>query len=103
MRLPKSVNVCGHTYKIIVRKDGTLKIPNAWGTCSPSKKEIEINAAIPKDRIVRVLLHEIRHAYQTESGLSQLLCDELAEVDAEGFASLVTSIFDVKLKTKRAA
>lgn len=70
----------------------------------------EIGSAIYPTRIIKIdntlsgelltltILHELRHAYQFETGLMQILGPQARELDADGFASFLTSIFHLSFK-----
>lgn len=102
MKLPKSVNVCGYQYSIKTVKPSELP-DGVIGLCNGTKKTILLSKEMKGELLVRTVLHEIRHAYQFESGSSQILTGQAMEIDAEGFAALVYSIFDVKFKARKRA
>lgn len=99
MKLPKRINISGHFYSIKrVKPDA---IPGAVGVCQWPERQILLSTEIDGQMLFTTLLHEIRHAWQFESGFTQILHPQSLEVDADSFASLITSIFTVKFKVQR--
>jgi hypothetical protein len=97
MKLPRSLNIHGHTYKIRFAKKGEL--PNGIeGICIFDDRVLLIERGLPVMRQLHVILHEIKHASQKESGLMQIIDHQAMELDAEAFASLVMANFKVTLK-----
>lgn len=98
MKIPKRLNIHGHWYSIRIVKQDSMHLPGQCGSCEYPKREILLSAESDKEMMMLTLLHEIRHAFQFESGLSQVLGTQAMEMDADGFVSLVTSLFDIKFK-----
>lgn len=101
MRIPKSVNVLGHIYKIKIIEETGMHVLGHMGECDYGLREIRIIKNLSEEVSFQVLLHEIRHAYQFESGFAQILDAQAMELDADGFVSLITSLFDLKWKRLR--
>lgn len=89
----KSINVLGHDYQIRL-VDEIKQAPEAGGLCSHPDRIIYISkdCLISKEQSLLYLLHELRHAYQFESGTFQVLGRAGAELDAEGFTSFILSL-----------
>lgn len=100
MKIPKSVNVLGHPYRIKM-VDHLGLVVGQTGECDYNLREIRLLKGLNKESTFQVLLHEIRHAYQFESGFTQILDHQAMELDADGFVSLVTSLFDLRWKRLR--
>ena len=72
--------------------------PYTVGLCDSKDRVISLADGYSPDETLHTLLHEIKHAHQHESGLSQLISNDVMEMDAQGFASLVSGLFEIKFK-----
>jgi hypothetical protein len=91
-RIPKSVNVLGHVYK--VQWVHQAKLGDHRAHVEYPTRIIRMDNELNKNPYYAWLyfLHEVRHAYQFESGMTQLLGQQAMELDADGFASFVASL-----------
>lgn len=90
-KIPRSVNIFGHTYS--VRIVGTDKLASGHaGIAKFPQREILIAKGMGAELTWMTFLHEICHARQFETGLTQVFGSQLAETDCEQFASLITSL-----------
>lgn len=64
MRIPKTLNICGHDYKI-VWKDGLFEgNTECWGVCDSEKNIIYLRKGMNNSQQQEILLHECIHAIQ---------------------------------------
>ena len=91
MKIPRSVNVLGHDYKIRLVAAAKLGAEHD-GVCCYPEREIILNKECEKELRWLAFLHELRHAVQFESGLVQLLGQQSCETDADQFASFISSL-----------
>ena len=91
MKVPKTLQIGGHAWTIRLVKQSEMEHEHA-GECHFEKNEIRILKDLTKEQIQRVLLHEIRHAHQWETGMTQVLQAQTMEMDSESFVSLVLSL-----------
>lgn len=91
--IPKSVNICGHEYQVRWVKQKKL-IKGAGAEVEYPARIISIEDSYKKDKKTAWLffLHEVRHAWQFETGAIQILDEQACELDADGFASFITSL-----------
>ncbi len=90
-KIPRTVNVLGHDYQVRLVKPASLG-GNTVGRCHHPKRLIEISNELSKEERWLIFLHEIRHAYQFESGDTQIMQSQTQEKDCEQFASFVSSL-----------
>jgi len=87
----KIINILGHDYKV-------TKVPQkrlgegVIGLCIFESKQILLLNSLTGELLYRTLLHELRHAFQYESGFTQLLHPQSQEIDCEQFASFIVSL-----------
>lgn len=70
----KDVDVLGTQYTILTVDENDYKddLSNAWGCCDQYRKEILLSKEIENSAaLVRVLRHELIHAFLFESGLAE--------------------------------
>lgn len=92
MKRPKSVNILGHEWKIKYVDEKKLP-PRSWGMCTYPDRTIHIlNKKMCKTMFSVTLLHECRHAWQFESGFSNILDNQAMEIDADSYASFSLSL-----------
>lgn len=91
MKIPKSVNILGHEYKIKRVKQEKLTDGRA-GECEFPTRVITISSEITGEFAYMVLLHEIWHGIQFESGDVQILHDQVIEKHCDRFASVIRSL-----------
>lgn len=96
MKRKNSVNIHGHVWKIRYVKPKQMS-SGAWGQAVYPDREIRILNTLKGEMLKLTLWHECRHAFQFESGLAQILGGQAMELDAEGFASFVSSLKKQKL------
>ncbi len=94
---PKKINVLGHTYRII-EKPKMSESAGHDGLCDATNKIIYLDKGLHKEDKLRVLMHEIMHAYQFESGFCDVLDRQAQELLAEGMAGFLSSILVVKFR-----
>ncbi len=88
-KIPKSVNVCGHVYKVQISKK--LDADVAGLTTFPTRL-IEFSAELEGELRWLTFLHELKHAFDFENGDSQLMHEQTAEKSCEQFASFISSL-----------
>lgn len=76
MKIPKTLKIGGHTYKVIFEKPGKLK-PEDAGYTDRKKNEIVLDTSFPKSQVGVTFFHEVLHALNNE--LDHKLLDSLAE------------------------
>lgn len=93
----------GQEYKIVAHP--TLEADHKCiGRCGGPDNVIEYDVPHHKKyphQLLHTLLHELKHAQQRQSGLSQVISLAVEEVDAETTANMLTQLFDMKLKKVR--
>ena len=87
--IPKSVNILGHTYKIVMTLD--LKGNEAGVTQFP-QRIIKLHKKLTGEMLWLTFLHEIKHAYDFENGDTQLFHPQVQEKQCEQFASFISSL-----------
>lgn len=78
MKIPKSVEILGQTFKIEMRPSKTMK--DALGWCAPNKNRICLVKGMPEDREGEVFIHEVLHAIEKNLSL------KLSEKDINNLA-----------------
>lgn len=97
MRLPKSVIIFGEEYKIEMSSD----LEEATeGITHFDDKLIQLNTNLPKDKILRVLIHEMGHAMFFRNGFDQGIHVQMEEAVVQSFAKLITETFELKIKKR---
>ena len=76
MKIPKSLKIGGHSYKIELVKEGELA-KNDCGSLSRENNKIYIDTKLSDSNRTVTLIHEILHAVNNE--LSESFVDGLAE------------------------
>lgn len=77
MKIPKTLKIGGHTYKIKIEKDR-----ENMGSCDAKSSTIYIDGSMPHDQQESTLIHEVFHAINTTFGndtLTHSLLDSFAE------------------------
>jgi hypothetical protein len=97
VKLPKSVNVLGHDYSVTIVDQKKLPSPSTSAICRYPQREIWICKDLGKELRWLNFLHELRHAFQFEAGLTQILTAQMCEVDCEQFASFIQSLQNQKV------
>ncbi len=107
MKIPKSVNIMGHEYKIEMVKPSQFRMGKAgdvqiasngqMGECEYPTRVIRLSKAYEGKLLYFTLLHEIRHGYQFEMGYPQLMHGQVMELDCESFVSFVMSLKKQKI------
>jgi hypothetical protein len=104
VKIPKKINIMGHEYKIemttpkefagLKNQDSHVQIMSNGevGECEYPTRIIRLSKAVIGKLQYYTLLHEIRHAYQFETGLPQIMTHQVLELDAESFVSLISSL-----------
>lgn len=75
---------------------GLEKDEQAWGRYIGEDQVIELDEGLVNERPVaalRTLFHELKHALNHRSGLTQTLSDAQEEVDCETFANFMVDNF----------
>jgi hypothetical protein len=91
MRLPKSVYVMGHEYKIETMSKQLFEDMDAYGDCSDDKRRIRIYVDTSTGIIRDTLLHEILHACWYLLGLSK---QEEEEKVVNSISTLLIGVLD---------
>jgi len=76
MKLPDSVYVLGHEYKIKEMDERLFKDREAYGDCCNEKRIIRIYCGVAHSLIRDTLLHEILHAFWFLLNISPDECEE---------------------------
>jgi len=76
MKIPKTLKIGGHTYKVILEKPGKMK-PDELGYTDRKKNEIVLDSSFPHDQIGATFFHELLHTINNE--LNHTLLDSFAE------------------------
>ena len=97
MKLPKRIPIGSVMYELRYAKKGELP-SDILGRCFPRLKRIIIAPGRPRPEMFHTLTHELKHALQIETGLSQVLDGQAMEMDAEATANLFTSLFNLSFK-----
>lgn len=91
MKIPKSLKICGHEYKIEI-DNNLMKNLNHYGTTSFVSQTITIDKSFPHSQVVDTLIHEIIHVIDDNIKI------ELEENNVCRLANLLsTTILDNKL------
>ena len=91
MKIPKSINILGHDYKVVWVEPKKME-QNVAGTCSFPDRAIRLSKDLKGEMLWLVFLHECRHAFHYESGHTQIIHPQVQELDCESFASFVSSL-----------
>jgi hypothetical protein len=91
MKLKKSVNILGHEYKVFVLPPSKMPA-NVAGLCEYPQRTIKLSSELKGEMLWLVLLHECRHAFHYEGGMTQIIHPQVQEIDCESFASFVSSL-----------
>jgi Zn-dependent peptidase ImmA (M78 family) len=91
MKVPKSVNVLGHVYKVKIATEKQLGADIAGLTLFP-QRHILINQTFSTELRWLTFLHELKHALDFENGDTQIFEAQAAEKNCEQFASFITSL-----------
>lgn len=97
MKLPKRIPVGSTMYELRYAKKGELP-EHVMGVCHFKKKMILLCKGQQRSDLIHTLVHELKHALQWESGLSQNLDHQTMEMDAQATASMITSLFNLTFK-----
>jgi hypothetical protein len=76
MKIPKTLKIGGHVYKVVIEKPGKMK-PDDLGHIDRKANEIVLDGSFPEDQLSATLFHEIFHAINNE--LTHTLVDSFAE------------------------
>ena len=66
MKIPKTLKICGHTYKVEMRKEPLVDNELVFGCCYQRKQLIVLQEDMSEDRAREVILHECIHAIDDE-------------------------------------
>ena len=91
IKIPKKVNICGHDYSVQIVPQKKLNPGEAGVMRFPQRVILIAKEMSPEIRWL-TFLHEIRHATQYETGMTQIFGKQLAETDCELFVSFITSL-----------
>lgn len=97
MKIPKEIYVKGQHYEIIKVKE-LSETDGSDGETSEHDKTIKYCSKLNNDKLKRAILHEIGHAIQYETGISQALSEEMQEVVTENFANVIVDLFHLRFK-----
>jgi len=90
-KLPKKVNVLGHDWKVEVVHPRVFE-DKRLGEAEYPKRIIRIGKHTPLDMRWPIFLHELKHAYDYESGMCQILDRQAEEIQADNFATFIMSL-----------
>lgn len=94
MRTPKWVPVLNYPYHIKY-----FETPQDLdGACCPKSRLIYLDKRIKDQLLDETLLHEIIHAWQFESGISEVTSEEILEVSCAQLSKFLLSIFSIEFK-----
>lgn len=93
MRIPKSVDVLGETYKVIFIK-GLSEKQGLDGYADPENYVIALDARLKKiPRVLkRVYLHEVAHCFAFESGLAESLSRDACEMFCQNLSGMICQL-----------
>ncbi len=91
MKIPKRVNICGHVYSVSIVPASKLGNGEA-GVMRYPQRQILIAKELSQEIRWLTFLHEINHAKQYETGMTQIFGKQLCETDCEQFASFISSL-----------
>lgn len=97
MRIPRKINVMGTEY-IFKKEKNMLNDNGQYGYCDWKEKIIGYDSDLKGTDLIHTILHEIDHAIRYESGLYQVLSNEVLEIIAETTATQFIRLFDIKFK-----
>ena len=86
--LPGEVRIRGHTFKVrqVLRRD----LPKDAIACVRSdRNEIMVYRRLPASRKIECLLHEVVHAYLSDTGLSDEMEETVSTVLGESFTQFL--------------
>jgi hypothetical protein len=89
MKLPKSVNVLGRKFKIVIKEEIEADGKVASGSCDSVNKIIEIEKGLPLNEQLGILSHEMAHASLDINGLSETLSAREVEIVCQTCRSVV--------------
>ena len=76
MKIPKTLKIGGHVYKVVLQ--GSSKLDNVNIGCTSRKEnEIVLDISLPQDQIEATFFHEVLHTLNNE--LAHPIIDSLAE------------------------
>jgi len=96
MKLPKYIKIKGQKYKIIYNKN--LSKESIYGDTDMDYKIIRICNSLEGEKLLTTLIHEIGHAIQFETGISQAISVGLQEIICENFSTVFNDIFKIRFK-----
>jgi Zn-dependent peptidase ImmA (M78 family) len=70
MKIPKKINLCGHTYEVIYKKQILMDGRECYGLCDIDKHVIYLKTGMAETQRMDVLLHECIHAIEGIFGLN---------------------------------
>jgi len=97
MKIPKTVQVLNAKYKIKIVK-GLAQTAGNWGHCDSAIKTISLDSGMVGAHLARVLMHELMHAVQFESGMVDFMGMQTCEMSAETLAGFLCAVFEFKFK-----
>ena len=95
--VPKYLPIAGELWEVCALKNWPEARDNDAGIIYETNSLI-YDANINPQRLMQVLLHEVKHIQQWESGMYQGVAHEMLEADAETTAKWFTKIFDIRFK-----
>lgn len=76
MKIPKTLKIGGHTYKVTIQDPGDLPVDEA-GHHDNHRNQIVLDFSLPQSQLEVTFLHEVFHALN--STIDHTLLDSLAE------------------------
>lgn len=89
IKVPKQIQVGGHTYSIALSKD--LKDSDSWGAVNNRLQIIVINIERPESQRVEALIHEILHVINNVYHNGNLEEGDVSDV-SEGFCQVFSQL-----------
>jgi Zn-dependent peptidase ImmA (M78 family) len=95
--IPKKIQVLNYPYSIIEKRN-LARDSHCDGVCDATNKIILLDKDLHKDDKLRVLMHEIMHAIQFESGFCEVLDRQTQEILSETVAGFLTATINIRFK-----
>jgi len=97
MKVPKTIWVKGEEYTITSVSD-LIDADDSDAQTSECEKTIKYDSSLKGKKLKRAMLHEIGHAIQYETGISQAASSEMQEIITENFANVFDDLFHWRFK-----
>ena len=79
MKIPKKLKICGHTYKVEIKKQPLVDSELCFGACYQNEQKIVLQEGMSEERLKEVILHESIHGIDEELrlGMSEAVINAL--------------------------